>query len=1065
MSRHASHQRLTVKSSVPSLKRRLRETKQLKFEALEDRHLLATITVTSLTDNGSGGTTLREAVTSANSGDTIVFAASLFSSGPATIQLSSTDTGHLRLEVDNLTIQGPGADLLTIRAHDPTPASDNGDGRRIFNIGDGNGSNFIDVTISGLTLAGGDPNLGDPDTGSGGAIRNMENLTVLNCVFTDNFTFGGGAISNALTTSGGGAGALIVTDSTFIGNRAQDGGAIIVESGSATITRTRFEDNIAENSGGAIISRNCPLTITDSTITGNQAGNPDPLYFSGVGGGVALYGTSSSHHLSITGSTIDGNTAGYQGGGIFNSGGRLTITNSTVSGNTADGTNNRPGGGGIYSDTGQSVTISHSTVTGNTVDVASRGGGIASPGNVALNHTIVAGNFRGETTPDDVSTEDSTVSGNPGSFAATFSLIGDKGNANVTNVNGSLIGTTAMPINALLGPLANNGGPTLTHTLLSGSPAIDAGNPSAVAGAGGVPLFDQRGTPFARIVDGDNAGGSRIDIGAFELVFVNNRPTNPGAVALPAINEDTPSASIAGVLVSTIVTASGSTDPDGNTLGIAVTAAGNANGQWEYSTNAGANWLALTSVSAASARLLAPAHLIRFVPNSNFNSQIGPTPSIDFKAWDQTSGTAGSTGDTTSGNAYSLSAAQATQSVTAVNDAPSFTLSATSVQRNEDEGAVTVNGFATNIAPGPAAATDEASQTLTFLLSITGTTGSIAFTAGPAIDPITGALTFTLASNTSGTATIDAVLQDNGSGTLPDINSSTAQTFTIEVAPVNDEQVLATNTGLTLARSSSGTVAASLLETTDIDDTPADLVYTVTSVPMHGTLLVNGTPDTQFTQQQLNAGVVTYQHDGTATLADSFGFTVDDGEGAASSGTFQISIQPFLGDYNGDSSVNAADYVAWRKFFNTTGVTPYSGADGDGSGTIDNGDYPVWRTHFGEALMSGSGGAVEDESDPMESAITSSSSSLAAATAVAEWDSTTHSTNEQPKFLKLTATSVSDAAFSAILALDAAYIDRDADAGNWISSDNDTVDVSSIDAALQEGDSSFDAAVNLECSL
>jgi hypothetical protein len=61
-----------------------------------------------------------------------------------------------------------------------------------------------------------------------------------------------------------------------------------------------------------------------------------------------------------------------------------------------------------------------------------------------------------------------------------------------------------------LGPLAHNGGPTLTHALLPGSPAINAGDPAAMAGVDGVPLFDQRGEPFTRVY------GGRIDIGAFE---------------------------------------------------------------------------------------------------------------------------------------------------------------------------------------------------------------------------------------------------------------------------------------------------------------------------------------------------------------------------------------------------------------------------------------------------------------------------------------------------------------------------------------------------------------------
>lgn len=123
----------------------------------------------------------------------------------------------------------------------------------------------------------------------------------------------------------------------------------------------------------------------------------------------------------------------------------------------------------------------------------------------------MAGNLRG-TSRDDVS----------GTFDATYSLIGDKGTATVNNIVGSQIGTTGTPINALLAALANYGGPTMTHALLLSSPAMDSGNPSALAGSGGVPSFDQRGNPFTRVFDGNNVGGARIDIGAFE--------TGPGLV-------------------------------------------------------------------------------------------------------------------------------------------------------------------------------------------------------------------------------------------------------------------------------------------------------------------------------------------------------------------------------------------------------------------------------------------------------------------------------------------------------------------------------------------------------
>jgi hypothetical protein len=67
-----------------------------------------------------------------------------------------------------------------------------------------------------------------------------------------------------------------------------------------------------------------------------------------------------------------------------------------------------------------------------------------------------------------------------------------------------------MPIDPLLGPLTFNGGPTMTHALLAGSPAINSGDPAAMGGVGNVPLLDQRGAPFARVA------GGRIDIGAIE---------------------------------------------------------------------------------------------------------------------------------------------------------------------------------------------------------------------------------------------------------------------------------------------------------------------------------------------------------------------------------------------------------------------------------------------------------------------------------------------------------------------------------------------------------------------
>ena len=136
---------------------------------------------------------------------------------------------------------------------------------------------------------------------------------------------------------------------------------------------------------------------------------------------------------------------------------------------------------------------------------------------------------------------------------------------------------------------------------------------------------------------------------------------------------------------------------------------------------------------------------------------------------------------------------------------------------------------------------------------------------------------------------------------------------------MNDEETLTTNAGLTLDEGSSALITAALLETTDVDNTPAELVFTITSGPTYGTVLVGGTSATQFTQQQINDGLVSYQHDGGEILADSFDFTVDDGQGLASTGTFTITIRPFPGDYNNNETVDAADYVLWRKMLGTNG--------------------------------------------------------------------------------------------------------------------------------------------------
>jgi len=111
----------------------------------------------------------------------------------------------------------------------------------------------------------------------------------------------------------------------------------------------------------------------------------------------------------------------------------------------------------------------------------------------------------------------------------------------------------------------------------------------------------------------------------------------------------------------------------------------------------------------------------------------------------------------------------------------------------------------------------------------------------------------------------------------------------------NSPPTISTNAGLTLDEGTSSGITQSLLETTDQESDPSDLVYTVDTAPSNGTISVGGTAVSvgdAFTQADINGGSVEYTHDGSETTSDSFDFTVTDegGTGKSDSGTFSISV-------------------------------------------------------------------------------------------------------------------------------------------------------------------------------
>ncbi|WP_282184002.1 Ig-like domain-containing protein, partial [Azospirillum sp. OGB3] len=172
----------------------------------------------------------------------------------------------------------------------------------------------------------------------------------------------------------------------------------------------------------------------------------------------------------------------------------------------------------------------------------------------------------------------------------------------------------------------------------------------------------------------DGKGGTQTASSGYTTILNSAPVQSTDARSLTAIDEDA-SGNNGDTVAAILASAGTATDVDGNTLGIAITATDSSNGTWQYKTGAG-SWTTITGVSGASALLLSSTDRVRFVPNADYNGSV--VNGITFKAWDQTSGTAGTTvgNDTTAngglgaGGQFSASSATAGIAVTAVNDAP-----------------------------------------------------------------------------------------------------------------------------------------------------------------------------------------------------------------------------------------------------------------------------------------------------------------------------------------------------------------------------------------------------------
>ncbi|MEM9352606.1 MAG: choice-of-anchor Q domain-containing protein [Planctomycetota bacterium] len=267
---------------------------------------------------------------------------------------------------------------------------------------------------------------------------------------------------------------------------------------------TIADGDAGTGNGGAILSTG-ELTLVDSVVRNSSAAN---------GGGVHQSGGGASRSLTVSGSTIHSNTATQnatsKGGGLFVDGSDLLVTNSTLSGNAAS---SQGGGAFITHDDSGSFRFVNSTITANTLDaVTDDGAGIAVDtdldGRVELLNTIVSGNERGP-----IGSEEADDVFGIFDSASAFNLIGAIDGSTWLADATTISGTRATPEDAGLAGLADNGGPTPTHALLSTSKAIDAGDAATAASFDLV--FDQRGE--LRVNNGNNNLVVKSDIGAFEL--------------------------------------------------------------------------------------------------------------------------------------------------------------------------------------------------------------------------------------------------------------------------------------------------------------------------------------------------------------------------------------------------------------------------------------------------------------------------------------------------------------------------------------------------------------------
>jgi hypothetical protein len=350
------------------------------------------------------------------------------------------------------------------------------------------------ITVTGSTISGNRVELGtSPYTRlvqlSGGGIEAYGmGAVVSNSLITNNYAGCNTTIAACGTSVGGGIGLAESSLSLY-----------------GSIVSNNVVKGVVHAGGGAVFGdngRHTFVNVTNSTISGNSALGP-----SGIGGGIVLFDISSV----ISGSTISNNTAVNNAGGIYvGLRGQLDVVNSTISGNSAGNSAGAilvAGYQGAYPNYYFPITVSNSTISANTSNGSQGGGGIVdnhfTAGESTFQSSIIAGNIN--------SVVGAVYDADLASSQSGFTIAGS--NNLIVAASGVTLPPDTLSVDPKLGPLQNNGGPTQTHALLAGSPAIDAGNNLASL------IFDERGPNYARV------SGASADIGAFEYQQSSAIPT------------------------------------------------------------------------------------------------------------------------------------------------------------------------------------------------------------------------------------------------------------------------------------------------------------------------------------------------------------------------------------------------------------------------------------------------------------------------------------------------------------------------------------------------------------